>query len=501
MSRSALSIGLCLFFSLCVIEFTLAQDYRLRVPIQRDDDPVSLHRLGLDFEESFEEEESEDGSIRIKRALEVYADDEHVELLKRNGFPFEYLETTKQMLERVRKEREVSKKDKDDDGGAGGDDDSRFDNFHNYNQMTALLNQIADDHKDIAVLSSIGKSVDGNELWVMELSDNPGQNEDGEPELKYVGNMHGDEVVGRENLLRFIAYLCDSYKANDERVRTLIDGSRVFIMPSMNPDGYERGQRWNANRKDLNRNFPDQFNNNKDKREPEVEAMINWSTIERNFVLSINFHGGDCVANYPWDGRQDSRSVYSKAPDDATFKSMALTYAATNDRMLSNRRFPDGITNGAAWYALDGGMQDFMYIHAGDYELTVELSFTKWPQPSTLQDYWDENRESMLNYLELGLTMGVRGVVTSETSGVPLRAAIYIHEVEEEDDTQTDTPNLHLRVYSDASDGDYFRLIGPGDYKICADLQDDGYVLNCREVNVEEGVQSVVNFEIVMDTN
>lgn len=43
---------------------------------------------------------------------------------------------------------------------------------------------------------SIGKSVLGEHLWVLEISDKPGQAEP-EPAFKYVANMHGDEPSGR----------------------------------------------------------------------------------------------------------------------------------------------------------------------------------------------------------------------------------------------------------------------------------------------------------------
>lgn len=140
---------------------------------------------------------------------------------------------------------------------------------HNYADMDLFLRKYSSEFPSITHLHSIGRSVENRELFVMVISDNPkvhehgrylDQNQNGvqtsktlflfsnmlmvslsfpgEPEFKYVGNMHGNEVVGRELLLNLIEYLCVNY-GTDPEVTELVNNTRIHIMPSMNPDGYE----------------------------------------------------------------------------------------------------------------------------------------------------------------------------------------------------------------------------------------------------------------------
>ncbi|MEE6468602.1 hypothetical protein FKM82_008326 [Ascaphus truei] len=368
---------------------------------------------------------------------------------------------------------------------------------HHYPDMEIFLRRYNNEYPNITHLYSVGKSVDLRELYVMEISDNPGIHEPGEPEFKYIGNMHGNEVVGRELLLNLIEYLCKNY-GTDPEVTHLVQNTRIHIMPSMNPDGYEKSQegdrdgvvgRNNSNNYDLNRNFPDQFFQITDPPQLETLAIMKWLRTYP-FVLSANLHGGSLVVNYPYDDDNKRLSTYSKSPDDAVFQQLALSYSKENTQMFQgspckdmypNENFLHGITNGANWYNLLGGMQDWNYLNTNCYEVTIELGCIKYPVASELPDYWQSNHRSLLQFIQQ-VHRGVKGFVLDATDGRGiLNATITVADIDH-------------TVTSDKV-GDYWRLLVPGVYKITTSAR--GYIPVTKTVTVREGEALLVNFTLV----
>jgi carboxypeptidase D len=346
--------------------------------------------------------------------------------------------------------------------------------YHTYTTLTADLQQIAADHPAITRLISVGQSEQGRELWVMKITDNPDAADD-EPEVAYISSMHGDEVVGKELCFNLIDYLTDNY-GTDQRVTDLVDGTEIWILPSMNPDGTEAGWRYNANFVDLNRDFPDQFNdpvNTPAGRAAETAAVMSWYA-GRNFSLSLNYHGGALVANYPFDSNSGGSSIYSPSPDDDVFLSISRTYADNNPPMSTSNghsSFNDGVCNGADWYAINGGLQDWGYVWYGDFDVTLEVSNTKWPSGNTLPGFWNDNLESMLAYMER-VHEGIRGVVTDAQTGQPLVASVALS-------------GSAFPTRSDPALGNFHRLVLPGTYDV--EVSATGYASEVFQIQVPAG--------------
>ncbi|CAO1298979.1 unnamed protein product [Diamesa hyperborea] len=357
--------------------------------------------------------------------------------------------------------------------------------YHNHEEMTNFLRQTAFRYPNLTALYSIGKSVKGRDLWVMVVSSSPYEHMLGKPDVKYIGNIHGNEAVGRELLLHLIQYFVTSY-TSDPYVKWLLDNTRIHIMPAMNPDGYAEstegvceGGKGRANSKgyDLNRNFPDYFKQNSKRTQPETEAVKEWIS-KIQFVLSGSLHGGALVASYPFDNTpnamfQSYASAPSITPDDDVFKHVSSVYASNHAKMsrgvackssASTPSFQNGITNGAAWYPLTGGMQDYNYVWYGCYEVTLEISCCKFPPAHELRKYWADNQLSLVKFLAEA-HRGVQGFV-SDQNGIPIeKAALKIKGRD---------VGFQTTKY-----GEFWRILLPGVYKL--EVYADGY--SPREVD------------------
>jgi len=374
-------------------------------------------------------------------------------------------EMLKKYSERLEKQKKKKKKKKKVLEPVEWVDTSFIKTYSDHDQLSETLDRVQADHHQIAERYSLGHSEEGRNLLCMRISQGVrNQRTLLKPMVKYVANIHGDEAVGREMLLGLSRYLTENY-ATCPRVRRIVDTTDIHLVPSVNPDGNAADTRNNANDEDLNRAFPGWMDLDiprtelvKD-REKEVKAMMNW-ILDNPFVLSISFHDGRVMINYPWDDSPAAvEGEKAVCPDDDVFSELAALYADNHPFMWTGKclchceTFSKGISNGAEWYLVDNGMQDYNYLFSNCMEITAELSCWKRPPAHMLQVEWENNLDSMLVLLE-SAHMGIKGKVLDE-DGKPLDKAVVV----------VCGRDKHMRT---TNRGEYWRLLGPGTYQVKA---------------------------------
>ncbi len=340
--------------------------------------------------------------------------------------------------------------------------------YPTYADYVAMMNDFATSNPSLCKVENIGATGEGDKsILFVKLSDNVNQNEQ-EPRVMYTSSMHGDEIAGYPMMLNLIDYLLGAYKNTSHpkhiEIKNLLDNSEVWINPLANPDGTYRNSanntsvanatRGNANNVDLNRNYPDPDDGahpDGNTYQTETIAFMNFADT-KHFVLSANFHGGIELINYPWD-------TYAGAhPDEDYFVHICKEYRDHCQANSPSGYFDglnNGITNGYAWYEVQGGRQDYQIYNQKGREVTVELSNNKTPASNQLVNFWNYNREALLAFLKQ-VNYGIRGVVTDAVTNQPIQAKVTVVGRESYDSwTPTELP-----------EGDYYRPIKAGTYNV-----------------------------------
>lgn len=124
------------------------------------------------------------------------------------------------------------------------DDDQSFldhPKYMKYDDLLNLFGEFKKSYPELVNVYSIGKSVEGRDLTVLQISEGVNSHHADRPAFKYVANMHGDESVGRQLVVFLAQYLLLNY-GKDSRVTKLVNATDIHLMPSLNPDGFEHSE-------------------------------------------------------------------------------------------------------------------------------------------------------------------------------------------------------------------------------------------------------------------
>ena len=111
-----------------------------------------------------------------------------------------------------------------------------FNKLHTYEEIVEILKGYAAAYPKWTKLESLGKSMQGRDLWMITINNPATGPEQSKPAMYIDGNTHANEVQGAEAAFYTVDYLLKNY-GRLPRVTEMMDRSVFYVLPVVNPDG------------------------------------------------------------------------------------------------------------------------------------------------------------------------------------------------------------------------------------------------------------------------
>lgn len=261
--------------------------------------------------------------------------------------------------------------------------------YHTYAQTVAELKSLAGKASGLASLFSIGKTVQGRDIWALRLcADAQGAAASKLPGALFIGEHHAREHLSNEVPLALAGRLIDG--RGDPEVARLLASRDVVIIPTLNGDGAEydvEGDKYHMQRKnmrdngdgsfgvDLNRNYgwgwggpgaspdagDDTYRGPSAFSEPETRAVKAFIEAHPNIKVLLSYHTFSELVLYPWGGQE--------APiEDKTALKAYEAMAGEMGRMTGYT--PE---QSSALYVASGDLTDWSWGERGIFSFTFEM--------------------------------------------------------------------------------------------------------------------------------
>ena len=136
--------------------------------------------------------------------------------------------------------------------------------IRDYNQIINKMKELEQKYPDKVKLEYLGKTFEGRDIVAMRISKNINDEEGKKKSILITGLHHAREWATGESALNIAEKLLES---NDNELNNYLNDLDIYILPVVNPDGYEYSLKeyawWRKNKKtfengmgvDLNRNY------------------------------------------------------------------------------------------------------------------------------------------------------------------------------------------------------------------------------------------------------
>jgi len=184
--------------------------------------------------------------------------------------------------------------------------------YMSYNQSLIYLDSMEKKYPNLIKVIHIGSTYEGRDIVLVKISQNV-ETADTKPAMLYTGSIHAREWIGHELALKFIEYVTSNHSIDPVLEKSLSQSS-IYMVPCLNPDGYEYSRKhfsfWRKNRRknhdgtygvDLNRNFSIGFKKQSDTSsnvyggeepfsEAETSAIKNFVDNHDNITIAFDYH-------------------------------------------------------------------------------------------------------------------------------------------------------------------------------------------------------------------
>jgi carboxypeptidase T len=286
--------------------------------------------------------------------------------------------------------------------------------YHTYDELTDELQSLQVNHSDIMTLTSIGRTYEGRDLWMVKLSDNVDQ-EESEPGVLLMAAHHGNEWPGVEICLFFIRFMVEQYENETvPEVREALNSTQIFLLPMVNPDGvcadtrkncapnhgpFGRNPSLTSYGVNLNRNYDDpwflaflypiryylplilsdsSFNYRGPYPFSENETTaVKYFAEQHDLCLSISYHSYGEFIVYPW------MHTTKQTPAEPLFRSVGENISLINNYELWVKQDRLIHLNGGTL----GSSENWLYRERGTLAFTIEVGDER--RPTNPQDVYD----------------------------------------------------------------------------------------------------------------
>lgn len=302
--------------------------------------------------------------------------------------------------------------------------------YHDYDELTDVVDKVVADNPDLAAKVSVGSSYEGRDLMAVKITSDVGTDHD-RPEVLFTHSQHAREHLTVEMAVYLLRMFTEDY-GTDPRVTEMVDTREIWILPNLNPDGSEHDiaggsyKSWRKNRQpapggwsvgtDLNRNWDYNWGccggssgspSSQTYRGPSAESAPEVSQVadfvrgrvvggEQQITAAIDFHTYGELILWPYGHTYDETGPGMSRDDYDTHAELGRLMAGSN-----------GYTpqQSSDLYITDGTINDWLWGDQRIFNYTFEMYPSSaggggfYPGDEIIDRETDRNREAVLDLL------------------------------------------------------------------------------------------------------